>query len=207
VNSKSKILLVDDDRLVLSTISRSLERLGYEVIGASTAEQTLRMCEEQSPDLVILDIRMPGMSGIDAAARIRQIDDIPVIFLSGFSDREIVSQAVQQGGLAYLVKPLHEQQLGPAVEAALARAGDLRALRESEKGLNQALSGARAISIATGLLMERANLTSDAAYEHLRQYARARQTKLSDLAQEAVRSADTLAALSQAASAKKTPNQ
>ena len=148
---------------------------------------------------------MPGMSGIEAAARIREIGDVPIIFLSGFSDREIVEQAAQQGGLAYLVKPLHEQQLGPAIQAALARAADIKALRKSEQGLSEALSGQRAISIAVGLIMQRANLSSEVAYEQLRQFARARQTRLSEVAQELVQSAETLAAVSGMGSAKKAP--
>lgn len=198
MTSKKRILAVDDDRLVLTSLARTLERLGYDVVEASSAAQALSICEVQPPDLVILDIRMPGMSGIEAAARIQQIGDIPIIFLSGFSDRDIVEQALNNGGLTYLVKPLSEAQLQPAIAAAFARADDIRALRESEKGLNKALESDRLVSIAIGLVMERANMNSENAFASLRQLARTRQARLQDVAQEIVQAAETLSNTSQA---------
>ena len=195
---KRRILAVDDDRLVLTSLGRTLERLGYEVVEASNAAQALSICEANAPELVILDIRMPGMSGIDAAARIQEIGDIPIIFLSGFSDRDIVEQALNNGGLTYLVKPLSEAQLQPAIAAAFARSDDIRALRESEKGLNKALESDRLVSIAIGLVMERANMNSENAFASLRQLARTRQARLQDVAQEIVQAAETLSNISQA---------
>lgn len=187
-----RVLVVDDDELVLESIVAALGRMGYEPLRARSGDEALAQVAAQSPQVVLMDIRMPGMSGIDAARRMRDEHDIPVIFLSAYSEREMVREATQGGALGYLVIPVQFEQLAPSIEAALARAADIRALRSREKGLSLALSGERAISIAVGMLMERGRLTSDEAFEMLRRHARSSQRKVADVSVELVRASDAI---------------
>lgn len=187
-----RILLVDDDRLILSTLGSELAAQGYEVLFASSGKESVRLAQERVPDLVIMDVRMPDISGIEAARAIRETSGVPVLFLSAFEEQAIVHQAVSEGGLGYLVKPVGPNQLVPAVEAALARGADLRKLRTSEENLRIALAGDRAVSVAIGILMERYRIRAEEAFERLRRYARSRQRKIDDVAKEAVDSVELI---------------
>jgi len=120
-----RILIADDDRLILSTLGQGLRDVGYEVLEATDGKAAVHVCETSQPELAILDMRMPGMSGVEAAHLIRQRTATPFIFLSAYGDKEVVQLAVQEGALAYLVKPVDTPQIVPTIEAALARAAEL----------------------------------------------------------------------------------
>jgi DNA-binding response OmpR family regulator len=120
VQQKGKILVVDDDRLVLATLTHGLAQAGYEVIDADNGDDAILLAREHKPELALLDIRMEGKSGFDVAAYLREYCQIPFMFLSAFSDDATVSQVKSLGALSYLVKPLDIQQIVPAVEAAFA---------------------------------------------------------------------------------------
>ena len=171
---------------------QGLEQVGYNVRGASSGAEALRICSDQSPDLVVMDVSMPGMSGIEAARRIREQQGVPALFISAFGDDEIVNDAIAEGGLGYLVKPVRIDQLLTSIEAALARAAEIRVLKTAEENLRNALQGDRNIGIATGLIMERYHLTALAAFEALRSNARAQRRKLSEVAAELVSAAEKL---------------
>jgi response regulator NasT len=121
VQQKGKILVVDDDRLVLATLTHGLAQAGYEVIDADNGDDAILLAREHKPELALLDIRMEGKSGFDVAAYLREYCQIPFMFLSAFSDEATVSQVKSLGALSYLVKPLDIQQIVPAVDAAFAR--------------------------------------------------------------------------------------
>src|SRR6478609_4944708 len=127
VSSKGKILVVDDDRLVLATVTHGLAQAGYEVVDADNGDDAILLARQHRPDLALLDIRMEGMSGFDVAAYLRQSLQTPFMFLSAFSDDATVAQVKALGAVAYLVKPLDISQIVPTVEAAL---GTVRAQRE-----------------------------------------------------------------------------
>ncbi len=120
MQQKGKILVVDDDRLVLATLTHGLAQAGYEVIDADNGDDAILLAREHKPELALLDIRMEGKSGFDVAAYLREYCQIPFMFLSAFSDDATVSQVKSLGALSYLVKPLDIQQIVPAVEAAFA---------------------------------------------------------------------------------------
>ena len=191
--NRIKLLVVDDDRLVLASISEGLEQAGYAVLKANSGAEAVQICSDQSPDLVVMDVRMPGMSGIEAAGKIREQSGIPVFFLSAFDTQDIVKDAIAEGGLGYLIKPVRINQLVTSIEAALARAADIKALKTAEEHLRIALQGDRNIGIATGLVMERHHLTAIAAFEALRQRARSERRKLGEVAAEIVNAAEKLA--------------
>ena len=190
------ILVVDDDRLVLAALSEGLRAAGYRVTSAASGEVALGVAGREAPDLALLDVRMPGMSGIELGRKLREQGGIPFLFLSAYGDQEIVKQATDEGALGYLVKPLDVQQIVPSIEAALARGSDIKKLRESEAQLNTALTGSRDISMAVGLLMVRDRLDREQAFDLLRSHARSQRRAVSEVAKELLDSAENLNAVS-----------
>ncbi|MGQ0522339.1 MAG: ANTAR domain-containing response regulator [Betaproteobacteria bacterium] len=186
-----RILIVDDDRLVLASLARGLRAAGYEIVEAAGGEDALTAVEQTHPDLVLLDMRMPGMSGLDVAAAL-SAKGVPFLFLSAYGDEETVAQAAQQGAMGYLVKPLDVPQIVPSLETALARAAEMGMLRESEAKLVLSLKSRREISMAVGVLMERRGLNREEAFEALRRHARAQQRKLQEVAAEIVHAAEVV---------------
>jgi response regulator NasT len=187
-----RLLLVDDDRLILATLGEGLRHCGYEVILASSGEQALALAESQTPQLAILDVRMPGMSGIETARHLRERYHIPYLFLSAYSDQEIVRDAVAQGAFGYVVKPVDVPQLVPAIETALGQAQEMNTLREREAGVTRALHQGRETSTAIGIVMERYRLGRDQAFELLRARARSQRQKLEEFSAELVEAAEKL---------------
>ena len=187
-----RILLADDDRLVLSTLSQGLRDSGYEVFEATDGDAAIRVCEDAHPDLAILDMRMPGKTGVEVAHYMRENTNVPFMFLSAYGDKEVVQLAVDEGALGYLVKPLDIPQVVPSIEAALARADELRRLRKSQDDLSTALEGGRETSMAVGLIMERYRLTRQTAFEALRFHARSERRKLAAVASELLDASEKL---------------
>nr|WP_315203483.1 response regulator [uncultured Albidiferax sp.] len=181
------ILLVDDDRLVLATLAASVTRAGYTVSSAKNAEEAQELLTGGCrPDLVLLDVRMPGQSGLFLAERLRDLDHIPFLMLSAYSDEQTVQQAIAQGALAFLVKPIDDAQLFPALVAALGRADELSGLRTTRRQLQEALDNERNINVAVGITMVQHGLQRQAAFEQLRRTARSRSIRLTDLATEVI---------------------
>ena len=121
MTQKGKILVVDDDRLVLATLTHGLSQAGFEVIDADNGDDAILLAREHRPELALLDIRMEGKSGFDVAAYLREYLQTPFMFLSAFADEGTIKQVKELGALTYLVKPLDIQQIVPAVEAAFAQ--------------------------------------------------------------------------------------
>jgi len=180
------VLIVEDDRLVLAGLAAGLEERGYLVTKAVSGEQAVQLADSARPDLVLMDICLPDISGIEAARKINDRLGIPIIFLSAFNAEETVREAVRLGGFVYLVKPITIKQLVPAIESVLARAGDLSKLRGSEQNLATALKQSREISVAIGMLMERHGISAEDAFELLRRNARDTRRKAAEVAQEVI---------------------
>ena len=119
--SLGRVLVVDDDRLVLATLVHGLQQAGYSVIDADNGDDAILLARQERPELALLDIRMEGKSGFDVAAYLREASRIPFMFLSAFSDAETVARANELGAVGYLVKPLDVAQVVPQVHAAMAR--------------------------------------------------------------------------------------
>ena len=182
----TSILIVDDDRLILAGLADGLEERGYVVHKATTGEEAMALADTARPDLVLMDICLPGISGIEAARRIQEKANVPVIFLSATDSEEVVRMAIALGSISYLVKPITITQLVPAIENALARSRDISKLRSSEEHLSTALTQSRDISVAIGMLMERYNTTAEEAFEMLRAQARKTRLKTSDIAKDVI---------------------
>src|SRR5213595_1413069 len=158
VVGKGKILVVDDDRLVLATVTHGLSQAGYEVIDADNGDDAILLAREHKPDLALLDIRMEGKSGFDVAAYLREYCQVPFMFLSAFSDEQTAAQVKALGAVAYLVKPLDIGQILPVVAAALA-AGAARAAEASAPASpREAPMPIPEVLMAVGVLMHRHSL-------------------------------------------------
>jgi response regulator NasT len=193
---KGRILVVDDDRLVLATLTHGLVQAGYEVIDADNGDDAILLARERRPDLALLDIRMEGKSGFDVAAYLREYCQIPFMFLSAFSDDATVAQVKALGAVAYLVKPLDIRQIVPAVEAAFANI-DARGVPAapapaSERPPSGTVSLEPVVAMAVGVLMHRYSLGRGAALERLQRLAASEQRSLGDQAERLLQAVELL---------------
>jgi two-component system, response regulator PdtaR len=191
--NKRSILLVDDDRLILSTLTNGLTRAGYQVSSAESVDEAESWLKNNDqPDLVILDVRMPDRNGLELTKSLNDFNQIPFILLTAHSDQEIITQAKESGAMGYLVKPVDISQLIPTIETALHRSQEIHSLRNTKKQLQTALDADRAISIATGIIMDQHLINHDDALELLRKTARSEHLKLIELASSIINSRETL---------------
>ena len=199
MNQKGKILVVDDDRLVLATLTHGLSQAGYEVIDADNGDDAILLAREHKPELALLDIRMEGKSGFDVAAYLREYCQIPFMFLSAFADEATIKQVKELGALTYLVKPLDIQQIVPAVEAAFAN-------RPNQQAAPAATATAPAapietdpladtIALAVGIVMHRYSLTRRQALERLQAQARQEGSTVLALGERLINAQEVLAGL------------
>ncbi len=175
--AKGRILVVDDDRLVLATLSHGLKQAGFDVIDADNGDDAILLAREHQPDLALLDIRMEGKSGFDVAAYLRAYCPIPFIFLSAFADQATIDQVNALGASAYLIKPLDIGKIVPAIQAALGahRPAPAPALTGPKAPPQEKTpSAALLIAMAVGVLMERHGLARGPAMARLQQLAGAR---------------------------------
>jgi len=194
-NSKRYILIVDDDLLLLEFLGEVLRHAGYETAQASSAEQALELIGQREPDLALLDIHMPGMSGLDLAKQLHSQTSVPFMFLSGRGDSDAGKQAASFGAVGFVVKPVDEKHLMPAFEAGLARADEIRQLRRTELNLNAALAAGRETSLAVGLLMGKFQTDRNTAFEVLRDHARSSRRKVNEIADQLLTAEETLNSL------------
>ncbi len=193
VGDKGKILVVDDDRLVLATLTHGLSQAGYRVIDADNGDDAILLAREHRPDLALLDIRMEGKSGFDVAAYLRDHCRVPFMFLSAFSDDATVAQVKALGAVAYLVKPLDIRQIVPAVEAAFGSLAQRAAAAPVPRsGLNgDAL--VQTVAMAVGVLMHRYSVDRAAALEQLRRAAQLDGCTLDEQAERMLQAVELLA--------------
>jgi response regulator NasT len=184
--ASARILIVDDDRLILTTLGKGLRDAGYEVIEAGGSAAAFDLIAREKPDLALLDIRMPDMLGTHLAERLASEHGVPFMFLSAYGDPELIERATEIGALGYLVKPLDVPQIIPSIEAALARARQIQTLKNTGEQLTHALETGRETSMAIGILMERRGLDRQQAFSALRAHARAERRRVEQIAIEFV---------------------
>jgi len=189
----TRILVAEDNDLVALTLEEQLKGLGYDVIGiARTGVEATELASRLSPDLIIMDILMPEMEGTEAASRINNQRPTPILMLTAYTDRETIKKAELAGALGYLVKPVNEAELSPAINIALARFRELQALRNQVVELEDSLEARKLIERAKGILMQRLGLSERDAYERLRQRARDKRAKMKDIAQAIIEAEELL---------------
>ncbi|MHB1557692.1 MAG: ANTAR domain-containing response regulator [Isosphaeraceae bacterium] len=179
-----KIVVADDELDMRDYFQQILPLLGHQVIGvARTGTELVELCSSAHPDLVITDIKMPDMDGIDAAGRIYRKEAIPVILVSAYNDPDFIRRAEGDHIMAYLVKPIKQADLEPAIAIALRRFEQFQALRKETDDLKQALEDRKVIEKAKGILMKKTGLDEHDAFRRLQKIASDKNRKLIDIAQ------------------------
>ncbi len=176
--AKGKLLVVDDDRLVLATVVSGLEAAGFDVVDTDDGEEAIALARTHRPELALLDIRMQGLSGFDVARLLQRDLAIPFVFLSAFDDAATAAQVRSLGALDYLIKPLDVGQIVPAVHAALARVAAAAAVSTSPTSAAAPTEPPPSdpLAIAVGVLMQRHAAPRVAAWQRLLQGAAAAAT-------------------------------
>lgn len=166
-----RVVIAEDESIIRLDLRETLEAEGYDVVGdTGRGDLAVELVRDLRPDVVILDIKMPGLDGIEACRRITGERDAAVVILTAFSQRDLIEQARDAGALAYLVKPFSRRELVPAVEIARARHRELRALSDHAETLAERLEDRKAIDRAKGRLID-AGMTEQESFEHIRSEA------------------------------------
>ena len=183
--NRKKVLIAEDEAIIRLDLKEMLEEEGYDVVGeAADGDAAIRLTEERDPDLVIMDIKMPGMDGLTAAERIVERDLAAVLILTAFSQRDLVQRAAEAGALAYLVKPFQKSDLIPAIDVALARHDQMAALRKETSDLTEQLETRKVVDRAKGRLMDESGLTEAEAFRAIQKRAMDERRPMKDVAQE-----------------------
>jgi response regulator NasT len=179
-----RIAIADDEPDILEYYQEAMGRLGHRVVAvAKSGRELVDQCRVARSELIITDIRMPDMDGIEAVARIYCDNPIPVILVSGYHDAEYIARAQESHVLAYLVKPIQDTDLATAIAIAISRFTEFQALRQEAADLRQALADRKMIEQAKGILMKRASLDEQEAFYRLRKLSMDQNRKLVDIAQ------------------------
>ena len=187
------IVVADDEPDVRDYYRKILPRLGHNVVAAaSTGTELIDLCRAHQPDLVITDIKMPDMDGIDAAVQIYRDKPIPVILVSAYSDEKLIERAEADHIMSYLIKPIKQADLEPAIALAVRRFKQFEALRHEASDMRQALEDRKIIERAKGILMKELSLSEAEAFRRLQKTASAKNLKLIEVAQLALTTAKGL---------------
>ena len=164
-----RILIADDESLIRLDLREMLAELGYDVVGeAGDGRSALDLAHKLRPDLVIMDIKMPGIDGISAAEDLTREKIAPVLLLTAYSDQGLVARAKEAGVVGYVVKPFRQTELMPVIELSLARFEEFRALEREVGDLKEALETRKLIERAKGVLMEVHGLREAEAFHRIR---------------------------------------
>jgi response regulator NasT len=182
-----RVLIAEDEALIRLDLKEMLEEEGYAVVGeAADGEQAIDLARKLEPDLVILDVKMPVLDGISAAERITEEAIAPVVMLTAFSQRELVERAVDAGAMAYLVKPFAKSDLLPAIEVAVSRHQQLRALAAEVQDLTDRLETRKLLDRAKGMLQAGVGMTEPDAFRWIQKTSMDRRTSMRAVAQAVV---------------------
>jgi AmiR/NasT family two-component response regulator len=165
---RTRVIIADDESLIRMDLREMLQNLGYLVVGeVGDGRSAVNLARELRPDVVIMDIKMPDMDGIDAAKVLTEEHIAPVILLTAYNQRDLVERAKEAGVVGYMVKPFRESDLVPAIEVALARFKEFEALHKEVNDLQVALETRKLVDRAKGILMDTQNLTEAEAFRKI----------------------------------------
>ena len=184
---KIRVVIAEDEAIIRLDLRETLESAGYEVVAdTGRGDEAVKLVSEYKPEVVILDIKMPGIDGIQVAREIGTTEDTAVVILTAFSQRELIDEAVDAGALAYLVKPYQQSDLVPAIEIARRRHQEMRELTDQAKTLEDRLKARKVIEKAKGLLIESASLNEDEAFRFIQTTAMADRKTMVEVAEEVI---------------------
>src|SRR3954454_2841693 len=193
MNRPFRILIADDEKPVAVGLQGQLESLGYDVVAiVSDGHHAIEVCRRSLPDVVLMDIEMPGLDGLSAARQIVRDPGTPVIILTAHGHPNLIDQAVEDGVLYYLLKPVTSPSLHAALQVAVARAREIRTLRENVNTLELTLRERKLIERAKGILMTRRNLSESEAFRLLQRQSQDRRMPMAKLAESIVQADELL---------------
>ncbi len=182
-----RILIADDEAVIRLGLRTMLEAQGYRVVGeAADGTRAVDLVSRLKPDLVLLDIKMPGVDGLQAARRLQRDGNTPVVILTAYSDREFVDSAKASGVLAYLVKPVREGDLRPAIEVAMAKFAEIQALRGEVEDLEDSLETRKVVERAKGILMRKLGIEEAEAFNRIQRESRNTRRPMKEIAQSII---------------------
>jgi AmiR/NasT family two-component response regulator len=185
--SPRRVVVAEDEALIRLDLKEMLEEEGWSVVGeAGDGETAVRLAEEQRPDLVVLDVKMPVLDGISAAERIVGARIAPVIILTAFSQRDLVERARDAGAMAYVVKPFSRSDLVPAIEMAISRHAEITILESEVSDLQERLETRKLVDRAKGLLQRRFGLSEPDAFRWIQKTSMDRRLTMRQVAQAVV---------------------
>jgi len=165
---RTRILIADDESLILMDLREMLTNLGYLVVGeANDGRSAVNMARELRPDLVVMDIKMPDLDGIEAARLLTAEKIAPVLLLTAYSQQDLIERAREAGVVGYLVKPFRESNLAPAIQITLARFEEFQTLQKEVEDLKEALETRKVVDRAKGILMDTQGLTEHEAFRRI----------------------------------------
>jgi response regulator NasT len=181
------VVIAEDEAIVRLDLKEILEEEGYDVVGETgRGDEAVKLVQELAPDLAILDIKMPGQDGLAAAREITAEQSAAVLILTAFSQRNLIEEARDAGVLAYLIKPFQRSELIPAIEVALGRFNEMRALKAEVDDLEEQLQTRRALDRAKGVLMDECGLKEGDAFSFIQQRAMHERTKMRAIAERII---------------------
>ncbi len=184
---RHRVIVADDESIVRMDLREMLDSLGYLVVGeAGDGESALHLSRELKPDIVIMDIKMPGMDGIDAGRILTEERIAPVLLLTAYSQQDLVERAKEAGVMAYIVKPFHEADLAPAIEVALRRWREFRALEQEVEDLKEALETRKLVDRAKGILMDTQGLSEADAFRRIQKTSMDQRKPMKEVAEAIV---------------------
>jgi response regulator NasT len=186
-----RVLIAEDESIIRIGLCRILEDAGYQVVAAPDGRTAVKLARQTGPDLVILDIKMPTLDGLETARRIYDHRPVPIIVLTAYGDQELVKEAADLPIMAYLIKPVNEQELLATAEIVIARFGEQQQVIQRAVQLENRLAARKLIEQAKGLLMERESLSEEEAYRWIRRQARQERRQMQQVAKEILRQHST----------------
>lgn len=187
---KLRILIADDEALIRLDLREMLTDVGHEIVGeAANGEEAVKLARQLRPDFILMDVKMPIMDGITAAKQIAGEDIAPILLLTAYSQQDIVEKASEAGVIAYLVKPVREEQLFPAMEIAVTRFAELKKLSSELENLKESLETRKLLDRAKGILMTAHGMTEQEAYRKMQQFSMAKRITLKELAESIIAAA------------------
>ncbi|KUJ54399.1 transcriptional regulator [Streptomyces albus subsp. albus] len=187
----TRVVIAEDEALIRLDLREMLEEEGYTVVGeAGDGETAVALAQEHRPDLVILDVKMPVLDGISAAERIAADSIAPVLMLTAFSQRDLVERARDAGAMAYLVKPFSKSDVVPAIEMAVSRFAELKALEQEVADLAQRLETRKLVDRAKSVLQTQYGLTEPAAFRWIQKTSMDRRLSMQQVAEAVIEDAE-----------------
>ncbi len=182
-----RVVIAEDEAIIRLDLKETLEAEGYQVVAdTGRGDHAVELVTQHQPDVVILDVKMAGLDGIEAAKRIAATEDTAVVILTAFSQRDLVDRAIDAGALAYLVKPYKRDELVAAVEVARARYREMRALADQARTLTDRLEARKVIDRAKGILVDEMDLAEAEAFRYIQQVAMTGRRSMAEVADEII---------------------